>query len=479
MEQGAAGPARHGDDDAGSLADVAAAREAGRLDEAEAILESLLRRAPFDPAPLAALGELRLAQSRVWEAEELFRRALALDRRHPGALFGLASAALAGPDPDRAEPWLRQMLAVDPEHHDALMNLGSLLRQHLRYDEAARLFGRAARQLPPDTERGVFAHTMHALTLMGMGAWAEGWPEYEARLHTTLLAQNRTFARYAPRWAGERPADPETRLLVWHEQGLGDSIQFARYLKYPLCLGFRLIVHVQPPLERLLRISLGDYAQVVSGDSLPSGQWQCPMMSLPLALAPHLGAEIPAEVPYLSADPAQVAAFARHLDSVAPGRRRLGLAWRGNPANPNDRARSIDPRLVGLLLDIDADFFLIQPGEDPAALAAEGRRPVHDLTPMIGDFADTAAALLALDGLVSVDTSVAHLAGALGRPVWLPLPRVPDWRWGLGSPRTVWYPSVRLFRQSVAGAWGEPLSALALDLARWLAAPPEPTKARR
>lgn len=446
------------------------------LDERDLDLaEDYLRRAcdaePGNPAYQCSLGFLHMEKKRYWDAAGCFREVLRMDRRHERAHFGMAlNFQTQGQFPE-AERWWRQLISLSPDTSEAHINLAGVYRKLNRYDLAAREFATAAALLPGNSSRGIFARMMRALTLLATGDWAEGWTEYEARLSTTGLAQAVTFSAHAPRWNGE--PDPGSRLLVYWEQGLGDTINFVRYLKYPIFDGMRVALHCQEPLKRLMEFSFGPAVRVVSGLVVPSCHWQTPIMSMPFTLLGRLGAAIPNEVPYLTADPDRVAYFQRRIEALAPGKRRMALAWQGNPKNPNDPKRSVPTGFIASLLELDAAFFLIQPDASPDELVKAGYGNVYSLVDDIADFADTAAAMMALDGVISVDTSVAHLAGALNRPTWLLLADPPDWRWGLLADKTVWYPSARLFRQPKEGDWPSALLALGADLAHWLALSPE------
>lgn len=441
--------------------------ERGDLEIADAFLFRAVDGDPGNLAYLCALGFLQIEMKRYWDAEATFRKVLRSDRQYERAYFGIALNFQRQDKYQDAAGWWGQLIALAPGTSEAYINLGAANRQLHRFDLAAHNFAAAASLLPENSERGLFARIMRALTLLAMGDWVEGWKEYESRLKTNRLAQASTFSVHAPRWTGE--VDPGKVLVVFWEQGYGDTIHFARYLKYPVFDGMKVVLHCQESLVRLMQISFGTALHIASGSSVPFYHWQTPIMSMPFNLLGRSGGAIPNEVPYLTADPDQVSRFRQRLEAVAPGKRRLGLVWRGNPKNLNDFKRSIDWRLIALLLDLDAAFFIIQPDESVEEFVTAGYTNIHSLADEITDFADSAAALTALDGVVSVDTSVAHLAGALNRPLWLLLPDIPDWRWGLLADKTEWYPSARLFRQPSEGDWPSALVALASNLTRWLA----------
>jgi hypothetical protein len=255
-----------------------------------------------------------------------------------------------------------------------------------------------------------------------------------------------------PLWIGAEPVAGKT-VLLHAEQGFGDTLQFCRYASLVAARGATVVLEVPGGLKTVLT-SLSGITQIVTeGDSQPPFDLQCPLMSLPLAFGTDLKT-IPAVTPYLHADAGRRRAWQARLDGVGlPGRLRVGLAWSGNPKHKNDENRSISLATLAPLYGLDATFVSLQPEvreRDSATLAQSGILDFrHDLV----DFAETAALIDTLDLVISVDTSAVHLAGALGRPLWILLPRVPDWRWMLEREDSPWYPDARLFRQDRPGDW--------------------------
>ncbi|MEK9726405.1 MAG: hypothetical protein VW405_23380, partial [Rhodospirillaceae bacterium] len=262
-----------------------------------------------------------------------------------------------------------------------------------------------------------------------------------------------------PPWSLDAPGDAQ--VLVWSEQGYGDTLQFVRYLPMVVERAGRVILEVHPNLRALLKDYAGAHS-VAPGEPLPDYDCHIPLMSLPRVFGTTVET-IPADVPYLAADPARVAPWRDRLAGVG---RAIGLSWRGNPDNPNDRYRSVDPALLKPLLNApDCRFYSLQ--KAPAAGDREvlaGQGPIVDLGPELGDFHETAAVIEALDLVISVDTATAHLTGALGKAGWLMLPFVPDWRWLLDRDDSPWYPSLRLFRQSAPGTWPDVLARMVAAL---------------
>jgi hypothetical protein len=250
---------------------------------------------------------------------------------------------------------------------------------------------------------------------------------------------------------------------VYHEQGFGDSINMARYVPLLACMGARVILEVQPPLKPLMSRIEGAAAVVATGEPLAAFDYHCPLMSLPLAFGTVPGT-IPAQVPNLSAAPERVAAWATRLPIA--GRLRVGVNWCGNPAFPEDRKRSMTLDAVASLLTVSGvDFVSLNPGirrEDAARLTS--LPSVRHLASEFRNFADTAAAIAALDLVLTTDTAIAHLAGAMAKPVWVMVSSAPDWRWAGDGETTPWYPTARLFRQPAPGTWGAVVERVRAEL---------------
>lgn len=288
-----------------------------------------------------------------------------------------------------------------------------------------------------------------------LGDFVRGWQEYE---HRWTLSENhgrqREFA--APRWQGGELAG--RTLLLHAEQGLGDTLQFVRYAPLLVRRGARVIVLCQPPLKRLL-MEMEGISVVADDEPLPEFDLQLPLLSLPRAFGTTL-ATIPAEVPYLRADPVDVRAWGRKLDDK--DHFKIGLVWAGNRRHLNDRNRSCTLDAFAPLAAVSG-IRLYSLQKDAAAAEiqnAPATMRLVDVGKELVDFADTAAAITCLDLVITVDTAVAHLAGALARPAWLLLPFAPDWRWMLAREDSPWYPSLRLFRQNQAGDWSGVLTAV-------------------
>jgi hypothetical protein len=323
--------------------------------------------------------------------------------------------------------------------------------------EAEAAFRRAL-EIQPDDPAAQFSE---GLLRLRQGDFERGWPLYEKRWEAHGIPM-RDFPQ--PRWRGE-PLEGK-RILVYAEQGLGDSIQFIRYAPWMAARGGAVIVEAQPSLAELFREVKGVCEVVAAGEALPDFDVHVPMLSLPLAFGTRRES-IPREVPYLRARAGRLAAWERRVGGRG-GRFRVGLIWASSPENPLWRIRDVTLEMLRPVLAVPGvEFFSLQLGVAATQFREEtGGGGMVDLTAEIRDFADSAALMAQLDLVISVDTAPAHLAGALGRPVWTLLPFSPDWRWGSEGETTPWYPTMRLFRQTVLGEWGAVVERVAEELRR-------------
>jgi tetratricopeptide (TPR) repeat protein len=370
-------------------------------------------------------------------------RAYALDPADPVACNNIGEALVWLGRSEEALPWFDKALKLRPDVVDVLVNKGFALLQIHRFDEAFATYDRV-KALAPDHAGGTYhlAH-LHLLT----GNFEAGWAAREARWEMPdFSAEYPKFSQ--PKWLGKEPIDGKT-ILVRFDEGLGDTIQFARYVPMLAARGARVILVVQDALYPLLSGLPGVSACLPSSaGTLPAFDMHCPIMSLPLAFGTRLETIPPAA--YLPAPAAErVQAWENRLG--AHDRLRVGLVWSGNPKQANDRNRSMPLQTLTRLLDVDATFVSLQKDlrSDDKALLGE-RTDIVDLTADLIDFAETAALVCCLDLVITVCTSAAHLAATLGRPTWVLLPYVPDWRWLLDRDDSPWYPAVRLFRQPEA-----------------------------
>ena len=356
----------------------------------------------------------------------------------------------------------RRAIRLAPKLAGAHRELGLVLFALGELAEAEECFERV-RALDPDSAEATFyLATIHLLE----GHLALGWSEYESRWRTGAgLRTRRTFPQ--PQWKGE-PLEG-ARILIYAEQGLGDTLQFVRYVPLVAARGGQVILEVQPGLQRLLTGIEGGWQVLSRGQTLPDFTWQCPMLSLPLAFGTEMST-IPGQTPYLYADPALREVWKQRLEGATL---RIGLVWAGSPHHGFDRWRSIPLAQFAPLTNLEGTtFYSLQTGE-AAEQAKQCEAPVRlvDLRDELQDFADTAAIVANLDLVITVDTAVAHLAGALGKPVWILLINAPDWRWFVEREDSPWYPTARLFRQSTHGNWQEVLARLERELRKLLVLP--------
>jgi tetratricopeptide (TPR) repeat protein len=343
-------------------------------------------------------------------------------------------------------------LALKPDHSEAFNNLGNTRRSQGRLEESLRSYEQALTLNPDNVE----AQWNRSLVELLRGDFANGWRDYEIRSRRKNAP--RRFPE--PLWRGDSLNG--ARILLHAEQGLGDTLQFLRYVPMVQATGGTVILDVPRSLLRLAAELPGIATLVGTGDPLPPFEWHCPLMSLPLAFGTSLDS-IPAPVPYLNV-PSEARKKAEDLQWPDKGQR-VGVVWSGNPLFPEDWIRSIPLRSCAPMFRREGvHFFSLQMGPAAAQLA-EVDATVIDLQAAIGDMADTAALIANLDLVITVDTAVAHLAGALGKTTWVLLPFAPDWRWLMERETSPWYPTMRLFRQPGFGDWGSVLERVRNELA--------------
>jgi tetratricopeptide (TPR) repeat protein len=432
-------------------------RDLGRRDEA---VEHYRRAADLRPGYAEAYNNLGLALTeagRHAEAAVLLRQAA---RLRPGSADARNNLGLALCGLGRfaeAEAAFHEALALDPGHAQAHANLGSCYKDSGRMEEALACYGQALRLDPASAS----AHYNRSLALLQAGRYAEGWPEYEWRWRRQGVKQ-RLLPK--PRWDGG-PLEGRT-ILLWCEQGLGDAIQFVRYAKLVKERGARVLLECPDFMVPLFSTCPGVDRVEAEGSQLRDYEVQAPLMSLPELLGTTLE-NVPAEVPYLQAEPKRVEAWRRRLEDV-PGFR-VGVVWQGNRHFPWDHFRSVPLEVFAPLAAMEGVRLVsLQKGHGAEQVAAlRGRFPVEELAGLDesgGAFLDTAAVMRCLDLVVTADTAAAHLAGALDVPAWVVLSTVTDWRWLMGRQDTPWYPSVRLFRQARLGDWEGVFARMAAEL---------------
>jgi hypothetical protein len=431
---------------------------ARRFEEALTAYDSGLVLAPEDPQLRNGRGVALLELRRPAEAREEFERAWAADPDCLDALGNLGNALLKLNRPDEALAAYDRALKIAPNNAQLLTNRAVALRRLDRPQEALMSAARALVEKPDCAE----ARFVAGVTRLTLGDFAAGWRGYEARWGVGGLAlQRRDFT--APQWRGAEPISGKT-ILLHAEQGFGDAIQFLRYAPLVAARGAHVVLEVRRDLMRLAASLPGIATLVAHGDALPSFDYHCPLLSLPLAFATD-EATIPTDIPYLRPVDDEVAAWRARLPQRRP---LIGVCWSGERTYDNDLNRSTTLATLAPLLDVTgAQFVSLQRDvREVDAMLLARRSDVVSIGPQFTDFADTAAAIAALDLVISVDTAVAHLAGALGKPLFLLLPFAADFRWLRERSDSPWYPTARLFRQPRFGDWAAVVEAVRAEVQR-------------
>ncbi len=421
-------------------------QEQGKLDEAASCFSKAIKLKPEYAEAHSNLGLVLQEQGKLDEAAKSFHLATELNPDHAEVHNNLGTFLQEQGKLDEAAERYKKAIALEPNHAKAHNNLGAALQEQGKYEEAMEYYKRAISLTPDYAE----AHMNRSFVLMLTGNLEEGWPEYEWRLHTKDRI-SRTFQQ--PRWDGT-PLN-NSSILVHAEQGLGDTIQFVRYLPMVQAKGGYVIFECQKNLFRLLKNNAG-FDEIIEKASANEENShfdvQVPLLSLPGIFGTTFD-NIPSNVPYITVDPVPVEewnAWIGYNDDF-----KIGIVWAGSPHHKNDRTRSCKLEDFAQLAEIPGlSFYSVQKGPASAeAFNPPGGMKIINLENKMNDFADTAAIIVNLDLVISVDTAVAHLAGALGKPVWNLLPFAPEWRWQLNLADSPWYPGMRLFRQSQPNDW--------------------------
>jgi len=419
----------------------------GELDLAIASYQKALELLPNFAGALNNLGMALAKKGALQEAEDCYRRAL---EQQPGlaeACLNLGAVLEEMERPDEAIAAYRRALKLNPSYADAHFNLGNVFREQGRLDEALACF-RLAAEFNPDY---VEAHHNQSQLLLLKGDFDRGWKEYEWRWRHNRVAP---FHFTKPKWDGQGLA--EKTIFIHAEQGLGDTIQFVRFVSILKGMGSTVIFGCQKQLYKLLRGFHDIDFLITEGDDIPPFDFHESLLSLPRILQTSLDS-IPATVPYLFADESLVNQWREKLAGIAGFR--VGINWQGRGGLRDSRKRDIPLDMFAALASLSGvQLISLQKGSGrEPLLTANFRTPIIDFGEQLDDangaFMDSAAIMMNLDLVITSDTSVAHLAGALGVPVWVALPFVPDWRWLLDRSDSPWYPTMRLFRQKRAGDW--------------------------
>lgn len=455
-------------------------RDGNRLEEAQELLNAILQEHPAHAPAHVALGTVLQQKGLNEEAAQAFRKAHDLDPANVRSLLYLASLfkdqkryaeaintaqAALNLDPDSveahsclgaiyhnqgnfqlAEEEYKNSLSRFPKNASVLADLGSVLL--LQGKPTGLELLKEAIELEPENAA---AHWSLAAALLRFGRYREAWPEFEWRWKWSRFQSHaRNFN--CPQWKGEELNG--ATILLHAEQGLGDTLQFVRYAPLVAAKGGRVILEVQPGLQSLLSNIPGVQKVLSFGDPLPEFQLHCPLMSLPLAFQTELET-IPAEIPYIATPNNSPATRSKDL--------RVGLVWAGSTNHHGDNLRSLSRKELLRLKELQGIQFLSLQQGAPAEELATADFPQQEWEPFV-DFAATANAIATLDLVITVDTSVAHLAGAMGKPVWILLAHAADWRWMNSREDSPWYPSARLFRQKKLGDWSSVVTRIEEEL---------------
>jgi len=431
-----------------------------RMKEATACYERAIVLDPSQAAIHHNLGNALVERREFVRAEQCFRTALSLDANCPKYYNGFGNVLLRRFALAEAEQAYRTALALDPLYPAAHVNLATALMKQGRTEE---MYSHYQCGLALDPKSHGARYNLSIADLRA-GKYRKGWEGHESRWQFhELHMKPRPFAvdfgkqKAVPQWKGEEMAGKT--VLLHAEQGLGDTIQFARFAPLVAARGAHVVLEVQVPLRRLLSCLPGVDRVIAYGEPLPSFDLHCPLMSLPLAFDIEVET-IPGDVPYLSAAPSAISEARERFPSreQGAGSLRVGIVWAGNPKHRGDALRSIHLSALEPLASIEGlTLISLQKGiaaHQISEVSELFRSRIVDADPALNDFADTAALVSTLDLVISVDTAVAHLAGALGVPLWLLVPYLADWRWLENRDDSPWYPTARIFRQPTQGDWG-------------------------
>lgn len=417
--------------------------ESGQLDDAiEAYSKAVSLMGEYAPA-YDNLGLALKRNGKLTQAIECFKKAVAIDASHSKAWYHLGNSLYEIGDMDSAGKHLIRATELDPFFADAYGNLGSVYNEKKEASKAVECY-RAAIRIKPDHAN---AHWNLSLALLLSGNFEEGWKEYEWRF-ALKDSEQRTFLK--PKWDGSHLKGKT--ILLYTEQGFGDAIQFIRFLPIIKNMGAKIIIECQKELTRMFGKIKGVDTVISQGEPLPEFDLHYPLLSLPLALGIN-STNIP-DSPYISPDENEVGKWGE-LFNISPETLKVGLVWAGKQNHFKDRYRSVPAAVFAPLLEVAGTRFysLQKRNQEKANIEGAKSLGITDFTGMFYDFSDTAAFIANLDLVITVDSAVAHLAGAMGKPVRVMIPFVPDWRWMEEGTKSRWYTSMTLFRQEEPGNW--------------------------
>jgi tetratricopeptide (TPR) repeat protein len=452
-------------------------RNLNRLEEAPTCFDVCDETLSNQAAVLEQRGLVLHDLKRFEEALSANLRAHALNPANPETCNNIGASLQFLRRDAEALPWFDKAVALQPDNVTALINKAAALMQIQRLDEAFAVYAEARAIAPNKATVDWTRSFLHLLT----GDFEAGWAAREARWKSHVPPAYPIFSQ--PIWVGDSDVDGKT-ILVYPDEGLGDTIQFARYIPMLAARGARVVLALDEPLYPLLSGIAGVSQCLIKSTSPPAFDLHCPMSTLPLAFGTRLDTIPPGSFYLPRPSDARVQAWKRRLQiSLGPHRKpRVGLAWSGRANHMNDHNRSLPLQALSRLLDLDAAFVSLQKEPRPHDRALLERTGIVDLTSHLTDLLETAALASCLDLIITVDTSVAHLVGALGRTTWILLPYTPDYRWLLGRDDSPWYATVRLFRQDEERDYASVIERVREALQAWLSArtsrsPTEQTKA--
>ena len=426
-------------------------KEMGELDRSVQAYQQALEINPQYAEAHNNLGNVLKEMDRLDESVHAYQQALKINPQFVEGYYNIGVFFQEQRKVKESAQAYQKAIQIQPNYVEAHINLGVVLREQVRLKESIQAHQKAI-QIQPDYEE---AHINLAITFLLQGQLTAGWREFEWR-----RSRKRDFKR--PLWDGT-PLNGKS-ILIYAEQGFGDTIQFVRYIDLLPDANTIIIVVCQPELKTLFKSINRIDTLVTKGEDIPDSDVHVPLLSLPYMFNTTLDT-IPARIPYLYLNPEADSVF--HLGDSHD--LKIGIVWAGRPTHANDNNRSIDLKWFKCLLDIrNCEFLSLQVGERREDIKQHGcHHTIKDLGEQFTDFHHTASAILQLDLVISVDTAVAHLAGALGKAVWTLLPFVPDWRWMLDRSDSPWYPSMTLFRQKETGDWRPVFEQLRLALTRY------------
>jgi hypothetical protein len=410
---------------------------------------------PSSPPDLLSRAIALHRAGNLIDAETHYRKLLSSNPKHPHALTLLGTIHAQRGDLEEGIRLMTKAITVKPDHSEAYFNRALSLQNLGRYEDALKDFDKAT--LIDSSYAEAFWHK--SLLQLTLGQYEEGWKLYEWRWKSATPFEFGVLQEIL--WLGKEPLAGKT-IMLHAEQGMGDIIQLCRYAPLVEALGAKVILRVPASLTKLLSSLKGSFHIISEDEPLPKFDLHCPLFSLPLAFGTTLET-IPADVPYLSADPDRRDVWQKRLGKrIKP---RIGLVWSGNAKHKNDHNRSIPLKLLASLSQENYEFHSIQNECKPLdAQTLEHQNCIISHAENLKDFADTAALISEMDLIISVDTSVAHLAGALGKRVWIVLPFIPDFRWLTEREDSPWYPTARLFRQPHHNDWASVIEKIKATL---------------